>query len=239
MIEEISKATNQQTPVEEADRRSNDKIQVELQKILFDRYGYYYERKKGEFADGIRERYISRQQIIDRDTFLRICIACDFRPSFALRSSKQLFKESNFTQTLSNKNRADEYFFAYQCYLSLNEIEKTFQKDSNNPYGVVNFGQALRYGKYAVISVCNFYSKDNYSDPLKIVKAILAVWLKFEEYAIRTPTNANYFRTYVDQDTEERQRELNYAGYYKGKSLDKDLRNFFIELPLSAIQKEK
>ena len=31
LIEDISKATNQQTPVEEADRRSNEKIQIQLQ----------------------------------------------------------------------------------------------------------------------------------------------------------------------------------------------------------------
>jgi hypothetical protein len=45
---EISRATNQQTAVDDADRRSNDKIQIELQK-----YGLFYERKRGEFFDGL------------------------------------------------------------------------------------------------------------------------------------------------------------------------------------------
>jgi hypothetical protein len=210
LIEEISKATNQQTPVDEADRRSNDKIQIELQKILFERYGFYYERKRGEFADGVREKYINRSQIIDRDTFLRICIACDFRPAFALRSSNQLFKEVNFTRTMSDKNRADEYFFAYKCHLLLNEIEKTFSRDVNNQFGVVNYGQALRYGKYAVISVCNFFLSRTklFEKPEDIVSTILSAWLNFEEYAISLPTNMAYFRIYVDPDTEEKQKEL-------------------------------
>lgn len=232
LIEDISKATNQQTPVDEADRRSNDKIQIEIQKELFENYGFYYERKRGEFADGIREKYINRSQIVDRDTFLRLCMACDFRPATARRtSSKVLFREDNFSKTLSDKNRAHEYFFAYRCYLLLNEIEREFTKEPNNQYGVVNYGQALRYGKYAVISVCNLLSIDKTIESAKqLVEPILSNWLKFESYAVSLPTNSTYFRIYVDPDTEEKQKELNYSGYYKGRNLDNDLVKFFFEI---------
>jgi AIPR protein len=34
LIEEVSKSTNRQTPVEEADRRSNDSMQIQLQKTF-------------------------------------------------------------------------------------------------------------------------------------------------------------------------------------------------------------
>ena len=54
LIEAISKATNQQTAVTDADRRSNDKVQIQLQESIFIDFGYYYERKRGEFGDGIR-----------------------------------------------------------------------------------------------------------------------------------------------------------------------------------------
>lgn len=66
LIEDISKATNRQSVVSDADRRSNDKIQIDLQEILFDDFGCYYERKKGEFSNGVREKYINRKQILDR-----------------------------------------------------------------------------------------------------------------------------------------------------------------------------
>lgn len=230
LIEEISKATNQQTPVDEADRRSNDKIQIELQKILFEKYGYYYERKRGEFADGVRERYITRSQIIDRDTFLRVCIACDFTPAYALVSSKRLFMEANFGKILSDKNRANEYYFGYCIFIFLNELEKKYSKEVNNPYGVVNYGQALRYGKYAVVSVCNRLSLDHkIEDAEPIVKPILEQWLWFEAYAIAQPTNTRYFRIYTDPDTKERQKELNFSGYYKGSTLVRDLKSFFFK----------
>jgi len=241
LIEDISKATNQQTPVDEADRRSNDKIQIEIQKELFDNYGFYYERKRGEFADGIREKYISRSQIVDRDTFLRLCMACDFRPAIARRnSSTVLFREDNFSKTLSDKNRAHEYFFVYRCYLLLNTIEKQFTKEPNNQYGVVNYGQALRYGKYAVIAVCNLLSKDKtLKSASQLVETILSNWLKFESYAVSLPTNSTYFRIYVDPDTEEKQKELNYSGYYKGRTLDEDLSKFFFEIPMEKLKGEQ
>ncbi len=232
LIEDISKATNQQTPVEEADRRSNDKIQIEIQRELFENYGFYYERKRGEFADGIKEKYIKRSQIIDRDIFLRLCMACDFRPATARRnSSKILFREDNFSKTLSNKDRVHEYFFAYRCYSLLNELERSFSKEPNNQYGVVNYGQALRYGKYAVIAVCNLLSQDKTIENInEIVEPILSNWLKFEAYAVPLPTNSTYFRIYMDPDTTEKQKELNYSGYYKGRTLDEDLLKFFFEM---------
>lgn len=241
LIEEISKATNQQTPVDEADRRSNDKIQIDIQKKLFDKHGYYYERKRGEFADGVREKYINRSQIVDRDTFLRICITCDFRPAVARRnSSKIIFREDNFSRTISDINRADEYIFAYQCYLSLAEKEKGFSKEINNQFGVVNFGQGLRYGKYAVISVCiQIYKMQSGINMDNLLNTVLGKWLEFESFAISLQTNSSYFRIYVDPDTNETQRELDFSGYYKGRTLDRDLFNFFFNMPAKKINSEQ
>lgn len=62
LIEEISIATNQQNEVSEADRRANDKVQIELQELIFRDFGFYYERKRGEFGDGIRNKYIDRKK---------------------------------------------------------------------------------------------------------------------------------------------------------------------------------
>lgn len=56
LIEAISKATNQQTAVSEADRRSNDKIQIELQELIFKEYGLFYQRKAGEYGEGLRNK---------------------------------------------------------------------------------------------------------------------------------------------------------------------------------------
>lgn len=228
LIEDVSKATNQQTPVSEADRRSNDGIQIQLQQKIFESYGYYYERKLGEFADGVHNRYIRRNQLIDREVLLRICMACDFRASQARRdSAKRIFGEDNFSRTLWDLSRYPEYFFAYSCLLRLNEIERKFSKEQHNRYGVVNFGQALRYGKYAVVSVCNRLSENKSLSAVNdLVDGVLSRWLDFEAYAISRSSNNAYFRFSRDPETGKELQDLNFSGYYKGRTLNDDLDGF-------------
>lgn len=121
--------------------------------------------------------------------------------------------------------------------MQLADIERKFAKDPNNQFGVVNYGQALRYGKYAVVSVCNFYSTDKSIEKAdEIINLILSIWIKFEVYATSQPTNAAYFRIYIDPETEEKQKQLDYTGYYKGRTLDKDLVNFFLKIPYENLQ---
>lgn len=69
LIEKISNATNHQTPVSPSDRFSNQPEQIELQKVIFNNFGMLYERKEGEFSDGITKGYINEKDIIDRSLF--------------------------------------------------------------------------------------------------------------------------------------------------------------------------
>ena len=229
LIEAISKATNSQTQVTDADRRSNDKIQIDIQTEIFSRYGHYYERKLGEFADGLRDEYIAREQVVDREIFLRVCMACDFLVSEARRNStKQIFAEDNFTRTLRSTSQIAEYFYAYCCYTALSVIERTFSKDRQNRYGVANFGQALRYGKFAVVAVCHRLAKDRRPEHAsKQVEEVLEQWLHFETHAVSKDTNRDYFAKFTDPDTGETRQELNFSGYYKGRTIASDLAEHF------------
>ncbi|EEF22461.1 conserved hypothetical protein, partial [Ricinus communis] len=58
LIDEISNATNKQTPVINADRFANEHFHIKVQKLVFDRYGMLYERKRGEFSAGIGDGYV-------------------------------------------------------------------------------------------------------------------------------------------------------------------------------------
>lgn len=233
LIESISKATNSQSEVTEADRRSNDKIQVDLQELIFDRYGYYYERKKGEFADGLKDKYMLRDQIIDRELLLRLAIACDEQPSLARTSStKTLFKESNFTRFLNNIDRVDEYMYAYNTYKILNSLEKSTKRDKNDVYGISAYGQALRYGKFAVVTACTkkyFKDSKSHKDLNSVLGTILSKWIEFEKYVQIKAINNKYFSSYVDEETGVIKQDLNYAGYYKGNTINKDISVFFKE----------
>lgn len=75
LIDEISYASNRQTPVIGADRISNESIYMAVQKKLFNRYGIFYERKRGEFSDGVLAGYVDRKRILERNLFLRIFFA--------------------------------------------------------------------------------------------------------------------------------------------------------------------
>lgn len=230
LIEDISKATNKQSPVDDADRRSNDYVQIKIQEHIFDTYGYFYERKRGEFADGVHFGYIRRENIIDREQFIRLCKCCDMEPASARRSSKkQLFQIESFNKTLSDDSRYKEYFFAYKAWQYLLAIEKGYSKGKKNRHGELQYGNGLLYGKYAIISACMlFYKEDESLASLGMfVDDILKQWQKFESYVMTLPTNSSYFRVYKDEETGIEQRDLNFDNYYKGKTLDKDILTFF------------
>jgi hypothetical protein len=173
LIQSISRATNQQSQVNEADRRSNDSIQVQLQQFLFEKYGLFYERKRGEYADGIRAGYIQRSQKVDREIFLRMCKCCDMEPADARRMSiDQLFERQHFEKTLTDPNRFEEYYFAYRCFLTLKEIKKGLAKDKTDKFGVRKYGSGPQFGMYAIVSTCGSLvaSKDYESDPHDLVE---------------------------------------------------------------------
>ncbi len=96
MIEDNSKATNQQSPVTEADRRANDKVQIELQEKIYEEFGLYYERKRGEFGDGLHHGYITRDEIIDRELFLKVCLAAQWHIATATISKVDILVSWNF-----------------------------------------------------------------------------------------------------------------------------------------------
>ncbi len=228
LVEEISQATNQQSPVIEADRRSNDEIQIKLQGLIFEKYGYFYERKLGEFADGLKEGYISASLIINRETFIRICKSCDLLPSEARHNSaRELFSEKNFKETLNDESRVDEYIFVYKCYQELKKIEAKYSRDRKNKFGISNYGNAIRYGKFAVVAACKLYYQDQNSDPVEIVKNVLSKWIEFEKWVPRQTMNQIYALNEVTDETGVIDIEIDFDNYYKGSTLNKNIVAFF------------
>ncbi|NKQ13773.1 hypothetical protein DQ405_026850 [Pseudomonas sp. SST3] len=103
-------------------------------------------------------------------------------------------------------------------------------KYKDDRFGTTNYGQGVRYGKFAVISVCcALFSaeRDAYKNTKNHVLQVLANWLDFEKYAIGRPMNYLYFRVYTEEESSITTQELNFEGYYKGRTLNKDIRGFF------------
>lgn len=155
LIEEISTATNQQTPVINADRFSNEKIQLTIQKVLFDRYGLLYERKRGEFGDGVYNSYIDNSRLLERNLFFRNYFAAN--GNIALSRQKKLFLKQKFTEdTLLETDKLDRFYFGYLSFPVLAErtnpnrlidgsiSAKVFAfTEVHKPKEIDDFGQAI------------------------------------------------------------------------------------------------
>ncbi len=232
LIEEISKATNEQTPVKEVDRRSNDKIQIEYQEKIYRDFGYFYNRKMGEFYDGLNHNFITRDMVVDRAVFMRVASSIQGEIAKARRNSDEiLFRTEHFDQIFLNTNIYKKYMYGFFCHQYLTELEKGFANKKNNKYGVNTYGNALRYGKYAVTYVVSKYYLESLElhDYLNNVRMytdiILGQWLQYEQYIVKKEHNRDYFYQETEEDGPIKYY-YNYDGYYKGRTINKDLKQY-------------
>lgn len=220
LIEAISVATNQQTAVEEADRRANDAVQVELQKLIYDTFGLYYGRKRGEFSDGLNHRYINRDQIIDRDDFLRCRLALDNPARARSIGASTLFAKGQFDSLLSSADDYKRYVFNYFVF---DRMTRDFILESG-----ISF-----YAKYAIVYVANSkYNEElNVEDYEKTAGDILIEiskhWMDFEQFAMKDSENQCFYFMERDNGDGTTQIDANWQGYYKGRTLLRNLNTFF------------
>lgn len=230
LIEDLSRATNLQNKVTEADRRSNDEVQIHLQDYIYKEFGYCYNRKYGEFYDGIKSKYISNEKIIPRDIFLRVACSIYGEVASSRRSSEDvLFRSNNFDKFLNMNTNFHKVIYGYFVYKELDRLDKQSTKDKDKYY-MNDYGNALRYGKYAVINASIQYYKDNVSsEELESfaqynTSLVLNKWKVFENSIANKSTNSQYFLESYDEGT--RKVTYNYDGYYKGRTINNDLSNY-------------
>ena len=221
LIEDISIATNQQSPVYEADRRANDKIQIQLQEKIYADFGLYYERKLGEVGDGLRMKYIDRSKIIDREQFLRICLAVKDEPVRARSSINRLFEKRYFDEIIPDDIDYRRCIYAYLAYVRIPIIETTTSNVKN-------------LARYAIASVVSHryneaITPSQYDESInRELNDIIARWEDFEKYVRTIDDNKKYyFREVFDQITGEKTIEANWGYYYKGRTLNRDLKFYF------------
>lgn len=217
IIEKVSQATNRQNPIDDADRKANDQSQIDFQKFTYENYGLYYERKRGEFGDGITQKYINRDDLIKRDDLIRCCLAQDIKPGEARRANKKYLFSSPIIDTYMSLGDAfDSYVIAYRLYIHLKEIEKEL-RTSTNKYAENKYGSALRYGKFAVISAVFAYDDSLTKDtPSKTLSLVLDNWKGFEKQVIESKENQNFFS-----------KDKNMLNYYKSTSVNSQVKKYF------------
>lgn len=215
LIGDISKASNSQTKVDESDRRSNDQIQIGLQRELFENYGLYYERKRGEFSDGIHYGYLPSQLVVNREKLVRVSLACDYHANQARSSISKFFKEGAIASVLKLGD-AGKYAFGYEVLRLLDEKRKNKPKTQGDRYHTKEFGQALRYGQYAVVAICANSGLAAKKTEVEAIETVLSQWIGFEKWAEQQSTNSKYK---VDSS-------FDYVNYYKGSTINANLQSF-------------
>lgn len=236
-IEQLSIATNNQSTVKESDRRSNDYVQIKLQKYLFEEFGYYYHRKNGEFRDGLENNYILKDQLIERGTLARIAFAVNGEVSTSRRSGEEvLFKHKKLDVFLNENVDLKKIVFSYFAYKILYDLEKS-KKGTSDKYLTKEYGNALRYGKYAVVSVASKFYKPTMKEEelekeaINAVEIILKKWKDFELKQSKKNSNSKYFQKDIDQTGNEIIVE-DFDNYYKGSTIDKDIKAFDFKIYL-------
>lgn len=217
-INTISDATNKQTKIEEADRRANLEIQVELQRGIYQKYGLLYERKAGEFEEAVHKKIIPSDQIIKRDILIRSLKAIQGFCGDAMTASKDdLFRKEYFDKVINETVSPESAAFACRIFSYAKKLEAV-NKRKENP----NWGYGVKYGKYALVMATGRVCSENLEalDSLEkldevaqnCLLAVLNRWNVFETYVAGKEENKAYFGD-----------ELNYYNYYKSRNSQNDI----------------
>lgn len=195
IIKNISKSTNQQSKIEEADMRANDEKQIRIQKLFFEKFGLLYERKKGEFEEAISKKIINQDTLIRRDDFIKAYFSFKGNPGESKNAKKDnLFGEKKFNEIFDNlEDNMEAIILSAVLFRKIIEIEKNKKNTIIN-----NCGYALKYGKNAVIYMYSlvFSYELNLSKIESNIIKLLENWKKFEEFALKNLSGRDVFNEY-------------------------------------------
>ncbi len=216
LIDAISIATNAQTAVQTADRYANEKIHAELQKLLFDRFGLLYERKRGEFADGIHKSYIERSETIERNLLLRILLAANGLINLSAER-KAFAKFTQFWKQFPTDEELDRFYFGYLCYGLLENTKspnspKRSKEVSGKVYGMTTMYIPSRRSEFQI------EARENLS-------SFLAEWNTFLQSG--TNLRPQLIRQRLDKTTMNITTSFDARRWFMSNSFEVDVKNYF------------
>lgn len=216
LIKNISNATNQQTPVINADKISNDELQVKIQKWLFDNYGLLYERKRGEFADGIFNGYISAKKVLERNLFFRMFYCSNGKVTKA-REKKLFIRQDISFEELTDKESLDNSYYGFLAFTKISKSKNPNQRVDLNIYAKVRAMTIL----FKPTEIENF--EINIENDYKILNDDWNNFLK----AYRD--SYSEIRTRKDNKTGELRshQSFNFSKWFDSKQFEKDLKEYY------------
>jgi len=122
---------------------------------------------------------------------VRVSLACEYKANQARSSISKFFEESALANVLKVSETA-KYVFGYEVLDLLEKKRKNKPKVKGDRYHTKEFGQALRYGQYAVVAVCVNRGRAKDKTPAQALTAALSKWKRFEAWASKLASNGGY-----------------------------------------------
>ena len=129
--------------------------------------------------------------LIKRERLVRVGLACDYRATQARSSISKYFDEIELASLLKLKDVA-KYAYAYEVLDGLDKKRKSKPKLKGDRYHTREFGQALRYGQYAIVAVCANLGPTKGKTESQALEAVLQQWIAFETWAESQSSNSSY-----------------------------------------------
>ncbi len=222
-IESISTATNQQTPVIPADRFSNETFNLELQEVLFNRYGILFERKRGEFFDGLSRHYIDASSVIERNLFYRILYSSAGKLNRA--STKKLFQNADLSGALVyDFEMLDRFYFAFLCFRRLVPDPSFVKRKDKSAFGQI-YAFTQRYKPEGIEQFESCIGGN--------IQKFLAEWQGFVESYSSSERRYNY--VYVDKETGEAKKTFRLERWFQSRRFENAVLEYFGPAPKDPV----
>ncbi|WP_148400186.1 AIPR family protein [Enterobacter mori] len=225
LIDEISNATNKQTPVINADKFANETFHQKLQERVFQRFGLLYERKRGEFADGLNNNYVTSEQLIERNLFLRIYYSAN--GMIEVGAQKKLFQKNDTSKIKLDDDSLDNFYYGFIAFNCL-----VVQTSRNKRLVHLNkYDKLLSLKVYLYVYLFKGKSENIAGNILYLERE----WGKFLEVT-KVNNNNKFNYTYKDRLTGEMVSIFKFEKYIKSSKFERDARLYFEQLITSSSQ---
>lgn len=225
LIDEISNATNKQTPVINADKFANETFHQKLQERIFQKFGLLYERKRGEFADGLNNNYVVSEQLIERNLFLRLYFSAN--GMIEVGAQKKLFQKNDTSKIKLDDESLDNF---YHGFIAFNNL--VVQTSKNKRLAHLNkYDKLLSLKIYLYVYLFKGKS-DNICDNISYLEREWENFLGF----IKENNQNKFNHTYKDKVTGEMVYIFKFEKYIKSNKLEKDAKLYFEKIVTDSSQ---
>lgn len=206
LISNIVVGTNWQSTINQADLRSNDSIQIDIDRE-FRKLGYYYIRKRQTKNETKRQVGCKYKIIIKKEELGQAVAACELDPVIARQGVNAIFGDKYYNNIFLN-NKPYYYLPRYWLTNAVTYCSKGYSNRSYAKWLVVNFVwnylSSIISKEYKIKTFCKLYEKEDHK-----------VWLELKFIINRVFSSAFKFYQLKKGHGEQ---EIDISQFYKNNT---------------------